>query len=153
MTDRRLADDETYLKKYENLSAEEKQEIDLARRKRLKEAQSAVDKGDPLSQRLGDTMGRVLRGAATLTGSQRAAKEQAEAEVAVAKRASDRQRRLQEAKDAAEYKDRDRARFVSKTPGKLNDNLLEFKKGGMVGSASKRADGIAQRGKTRGQMR
>ncbi len=28
----------------------------------------------------------------------------------------------------------------------------EFKKGGMVGSASKRADGIAQRGKTRGKM-
>jgi len=27
------------------------------------------------------------------------------------------------------------------------------KKGGMVGSASKRADGIAQRGKTRGRMR
>ena len=27
-----------------------------------------------------------------------------------------------------------------------------FKKGGSVGSASKRADGIAQRGKTRGKM-
>lgn len=29
----------------------------------------------------------------------------------------------------------------------------EYKKGGMVGSASKRGDGIAQRGKTRGRMR
>ena len=28
-----------------------------------------------------------------------------------------------------------------------------FAKGGKVGSASKRADGIAQRGKTRGMMR
>jgi hypothetical protein len=30
--------------------------------------------------------------------------------------------------------------------------ILPFKAGGMVGSASKRADGCAQRGKTRGKM-
>ena len=30
--------------------------------------------------------------------------------------------------------------------------VLPFKAGGMVGSASKRADGCAQRGKTRGKM-
>jgi hypothetical protein len=29
---------------------------------------------------------------------------------------------------------------------------MEYKKGGSVPSASKRADGIAQRGKTRGKM-
>jgi hypothetical protein len=31
-------------------------------------------------------------------------------------------------------------------------DVTGFKKGGMVGSASKRADGCAQRGKTRGKM-
>ena len=30
--------------------------------------------------------------------------------------------------------------------------MRKFKDGGSVGSASKRADGIAQRGKTRGKM-
>jgi len=32
------------------------------------------------------------------------------------------------------------------------NNQQPMKKGGMVGSASKRADGMAQRGKTRGKM-
>ena len=43
-----------------------------------------------------------------------------------------------------------------KTPDALMSNLnnlgVGFKKGGKVSSASKRADGIAQRGKTRGKM-
>ena len=34
-----------------------------------------------------------------------------------------------------------------------SDNLLNFSKGGLSKSASKRADGIAQRGKTRGKLR
>lgn len=39
-------------------------------------------------------------------------------------------------------------------PGKTNSKTMlpEYKKGGFVGSASRRADGIAQRGKTRGKM-
>jgi hypothetical protein len=36
---------------------------------------------------------------------------------------------------------------------KLKDNPLKMAKGGSVGSASKRADGCAQRGKTKGKMR
>jgi hypothetical protein len=36
---------------------------------------------------------------------------------------------------------------------KLKDNPLKMAKGGSVNSASKRADGCAQRGKTKGKMR
>ena len=39
--------------------------------------------------------------------------------------------------------------FGKKHGGKVH----KYAKGGSVGSASKRADGIAQRGKTRGMMR
>ena len=85
-------------------------------------------------------------------GSQSAARKQGEEDALIDKRESERQRRLQEAKDSANYKERDRALYGSTTPGKLKDNMLEFKKGGSVGSASKRADGIAQRGKTRGKF-
>jgi hypothetical protein len=35
---------------------------------------------------------------------------------------------------------------------KLGGRLVEMKKGGKVGSASKRADGIAKKGKTRGRF-
>lgn len=149
---KKLADDETYLKRYENLSRGEKQELDLAKRQRLKEVQLEASQGDTFSQRAGDVMGRVLRTPAALAGNQRAAQEQAVANAMAAKREAERQRRLQEAKDSAEYKERDRAKYISDTPGKLEDNPLKFKKGGIVGSASKRADGIAQRGKTRGKM-
>jgi hypothetical protein len=41
----------------------------------------------------------------------------------------------------------DRQRFYDE-----KGKMLGFAKGGMVGSASKRADGIAQRGKTKGRM-
>lgn len=38
------------------------------------------------------------------------------------------------------------------TPSPTPEKPKKMKKGGMVGSASKRADGCAQRGKTRGKM-
>jgi len=41
----------------------------------------------------------------------------------------------------------DRQRFYDE-----KGKMLGFAKGGMVGPASKRADGIAQRGKTKGRM-
>jgi hypothetical protein len=48
----------------------------------------------------------------------------------------------------------DREEKRRETRGKVPnlDKPLPYKKGGSVGSASKRADGIAQRGKTRGKM-
>ena len=128
----KLSDDETYLKKYDNLSRGEKQEIDLAKRERLAAAKAEADAGDSLMQRAGDTVGRVVRGAAAATGSQSAARKQAEIDALADKRESERQRRLQEAKDSADYKERDRSLYGSKTPGKLKDNEMALKKGGSV---------------------
>ena len=146
----KLADDETYLKKYGNLSRGEKQQLDLNKRARLAEAQTEANEGDSLGQRGSDAASRVLLGAASLTGSQSASRKKAEVDALADKRESERQRRLQDAKDSADYKERDRSLYGSKTPGKIKDNMAEFKKGGMT--ASRRADGIAQRGKTRGKM-
>lgn len=128
----KLADDETYLKKYDNLSRGEKQQLDLDKRARLAVAQAEADAGDSLGQRASDTVGRALRGAAALTGSQSAARKQTEEDALADKRESERQRRLQEAKDSADYKERDRSLYGSKTPGKLKDNEMALKKGGSV---------------------
>ena len=147
----KLADDETYLKKYENLSQDERQAVDSARRKRLKDAKAEAEAGDSFTQRAGDAFGRVFRGAAELTGSSSAKTAQQEAESAKAKREADRQQRLKDAQEQITNPN-PRARYGSKTPGKIDDNLMPFKKGGKVSSASKRADGIASKGKTRGRM-
>jgi hypothetical protein len=57
----------------------------------------------------------------------------------------------------AKDKDKDKKTAVDatgKTPGmKRGGAVQKYAKGGSVGSASKRADGCAQRGKTRGKMR
>lgn len=55
-------------------------------------------------------------------------------------------RNLQEAKDEMIRRKEDKAPTTKTEMGK------GFKAGGKVGSASKRADGCAQRGKTRGRM-
>jgi hypothetical protein len=47
---------------------------------------------------------------------------------------------------------RNYGRMYKQGLGMKPDTNYEYKKGGMVGSASKRADGIAQRGKTKGRM-
>jgi hypothetical protein len=141
----KLTDDETYLKKYENLSRGEKQQVDLSKRMRLKEAQSESDAGDSIGQRVGDTVGRAMR---DIAGSPSATREQAEVDTATANRKAERTRKLQEAKDSADYM-QNSGMYSSSTPGKIKDNT--FKTGGSV-SASRRGDGIAQRGKTRGKM-
>ena len=55
--------------------------------------------------------------------------------------------REQEAETALEDYERDLNKQLGYKP-----DAVKYKKGGMVGSASKRADGCAQRGKTRGKM-
>ncbi len=47
----------------------------------------------------------------------------------------------------------DRGSMPALRPTGKPSNQMEYKKGGSVPSASKRGDGIAQRGKTRGKMR
>jgi hypothetical protein len=42
--------------------------------------------------------------------------------------------------------------LINKIKSKVSEKGINMKKGGSVGSASKRADGIAQRGKTKGKV-
>lgn len=61
-----------------------------------------------------------------------------------------------EAKERIRQRDDERAQSEAAALRQLSDSAYRgerYKKGGMVGSASKRADGIAKRGKTRGRMR
>jgi len=54
----------------------------------------------------------------------------------------------------AKDKDKDKKDATVKTPGmKHGGAVKKMAKGGSVSSASKRADGCAQRGKTRGKLR
>lgn len=61
---------------------------------------------------------------------------------------AERKREQANAKNEADYAER-KARGEIKSAFERPENMA---KGGKVGSASKRADGIAQRGKTRGTM-
>lgn len=53
----------------------------------------------------------------------------------------------------SELMDRLGIRQEKQYENKTKEELTKKAKGGMVGSASKRADGCAQRGKTKGKMR
>jgi len=54
----------------------------------------------------------------------------------------------------AKDKDKDKKDATGKAPGMKRGGVVQkYAKGGSVSSASKRADGCAQRGKTRGKMR
>jgi hypothetical protein len=61
-----------------------------------------------------------------------------------------RRQRDEQREDRAAAAAYDRARTYPETP--KAPKVEKKAKGGMVGSASKRADGIAQRGKTKGRM-
>ena len=58
----------------------------------------------------------------------------------------------QAAADAAMQAKEAKAPTTKTEIGKKNGGCVKMSKGGKVGSASKRADGIAQRGKTRGKI-
>ena len=51
-----------------------------------------------------------------------------------------------------DMKDAEAARAAYDKAMPSADTSMNYKKGGSVGSASKRADGVAERGKTRGKM-
>jgi hypothetical protein len=151
-----LADDETRLKRYANLSRGEKQAIDLSLRDKLASAQSAADAGDSLWQRASDIGSKVLLATPVTMGSAPARRQLDALNAGAAAREDARQNALQEAQDAANYVGYDRKLYGSSTPGKLSDNFLPFKKGGKVKApartkASKRGDGIASKGHTKGK--
>ena len=155
MATKPLADDETRLKKYSNLSRGEKQEIDLAKRAELAKAQKNVSEGDSFSQRASDAVASALLAAPKAVGARSAINQKADIDADALQRKNARQARLEDAQNSADYKDYDKGLYGSTTPGKISDNLMEFKKGGKIkskSSASKRADGIAKKGHTKGRL-
>lgn len=148
MATKPLAADETYLKKYSDLSRGGKQKLDLDRRERLKDAQRADEKGDSVGTRVSDTVSKALL-ASPLNA--RSNEDVGAVNTRAKMRDTARKTTLKTAQDEANYKDVDSEdaqsifgkRYYDNTPGKA------YAKGGKVGSASKRADGCAMRGKTR----
>jgi len=147
MMGKALADNETRLKKYDDLSEKERRAVDEKINTRVKSAKDAAESGDTLGQRASDVLSGGLYGAAAAMGSSAAARSKARIEAEAAEREAQRRTNLKKAEDAASDTGKRSGLYSSETPQKL------YKKGGKVKSASARADGIAQRGKTRGTMR
>jgi hypothetical protein len=139
-----LKDDETRLSRYGGLSAARKAEIRAQQKADLDEAEKARKR--PLGSRVLDVYYQVN----PLVPAKRRDEERklaAEDEAA-------RESRYQTAKQRAEMSDdvlNTEKRYYSGDVRKINKDDTLFKKGGAV-SASRRGDGIAKRGKTRGRM-
>ena len=147
MATKSLASDETYMKKYSDLSRGAKQKLDLDRRERLKDAQSAAEKGDSVGTRASDIASKALLASPF---NARSRSDIGDVNARAERREDSRKTTLKTAQDEANYKDVEREGtgiggkyYADTTPGKA------YAKGGKVGSASKRADGCALRGKTR----
>jgi len=140
-----IADDETRMAKFGNLTPDEKRKERAKQRAELESATSERER--PLGSRIMDKLGATFG---------QPANEKVREQAAAADTAR-RESRYQTAKQRAEMSDQE----LEKEPTlygtdrviKLKDNPLKMAKGGSVGSASKRADGCAQRGKTKGKMR
>jgi hypothetical protein len=130
-----LKDDETRLARWDQMTAAEKARVRAREKAKLKEAES--ERKRPLSSRIMDGL---------FTPLQRAKETAAED-------ASRRESRYQDAKKEASKSDKDRTREVNGFPSKLYpvDRKIKLRKGGSV-SASRRGDGIARKGKTRGKV-
>jgi hypothetical protein len=146
-----LASDETYMKRYSDLSRGGKQQLDLDRRERLKAAQSAAKKGDSIGTRASDIASKALLASPF---NARSRSDIGDVNARAERREDSRKEALGTAQDEANYKDINqedantgiagkRRYFADTTPSKM------YAKGGSVRSASQRADGCAQRGKTR----
>ena len=109
---------------YDELPRGRKQEIDLERREALKKAKNMPEK------RGGDTVVDISRGLAKMAGRGVPGDGSASADYQAARKEA-----IRKAQDKSDYKD-------------ITDK--EYKKGGMT--ASKRADGCATKGKTKGRM-
>lgn len=132
---------------YDKLSRGRKQEIDLERRKKLKEAK------DMPKSRVSDTVVDLARGVSSLvggpfTGLARAGYEAGRKEVV---------RKAQDKADYKDLKDKPTKLFKDKNVEGMSDDEMskvgdfkvqKYKKGGSVA----RGDGIAVRGKTKGRM-
>jgi hypothetical protein len=145
--------DDTGLTTYDKLPRGQKQEIDLKRRAAVKTAESTP------KRRMGDFVADVAAlSPLAPRGSGGAQKFYSEG----------RQKVIDDTKGRAEYKDLKSGptklfKVPEGTPGMSMkdraslresqiDRTEDYAKGGKVSGASKRADGIVQRGKTRGKM-
>jgi len=140
-----IADDETRMAKFGNLTPDEKRK---ERAKQQAELESATSERErPLGSRVMDKLGAAFG---------QPANEKVREQAAAADTAR-RESRYQTAKQRAEMSDQELEKeptlYGTDRVMKLKDNPLKMAKGGSVGSASKRADGCAQRGKTKGKMR
>ena len=132
-----LKDDETRLAKFGALSPERKAAIRAAQQEELEAA--TKERKRSVGSRVLDTMSEVFGSAKGAEAARQRAAEDA----------ARRESRYQSAKEAAGMSEED----MDKQPRLYGDTKVhKLKKGGSVSSASKRADGIAKRGKTRGKM-
>jgi hypothetical protein len=131
-----LGDDETRLARWDQMTAAEKARVRAREKAELGKAES--ERKRPLSSRIMDGL---------FTPLQRAKEKAAED-------ASQRESRYQNAKKEASMSDKDRTRDVGGFTARMYpvDRKIKLRKGGSVSSASKRADGCATKGKTRGKM-
>jgi hypothetical protein len=141
-----LADNETRLRKYDDLSEKERKAVDEKLKSRVASAKQTAESGDTFGQRASDLVSGGLYGTAAAMGSSAAARSKARTEAEAAERDARRKADLKKAEDSASDTGKRSGLYSSETSQKL------YKKGGKVSSASSRADGIAQRGKTKGKM-
>ena len=137
-----LRDDETYQARWDQMTAAEKARVRAKEKAELKAAES--ERKRPLSSRIVDTLYDKLGRSADAKARLEAAREDMQR----------RESRYQEAKKEASQSDKDRMRTVdgvmlARRYG-VDRPVKLFRKGGST--ASKRADGIAQKGKTRGKV-
>jgi len=142
---RPIADDETRMAKFGNLTPDEKRK---ERAKQQAELESATSERErPLGSRIMDKLGAAFGQPANQKVDAQAAAED------IARRESRYQTAKQRAGMSDQELEKEPSLYGTDRAMKLKDNPLKMAKGGSVGSASKRADGCAQRGKTKGKMR
>ena len=117
----KLADDETRMKPYERLSRGAKQEMDLARRDALKQAEK-----DNEATPIADTVAKVISASPL---NRRANEDIADVEA----KAQRKKGRIQSAKDLADYKDMpNKTLYYDRVPEKIGRDQKLFKTGGAV---------------------
>jgi hypothetical protein len=130
-----LGDDETYQARWDQMTAAEKARVRAREKAELEKAKS--ERKRPLSSRIMDGLFTPLQRAKEIA----------------AEDASRRESRYQDAKKEASQSDKDRV--TGEGPLGVRryglDRPVKLRKGGSV-SASRRGDGIARKGKTRGKV-
>jgi hypothetical protein len=136
-----IADDETRMAKFGNLTPDEKRK---ERAKQQAELESATSERErPLGSRIMDKLGAAFGQPANQKAHEQAAAED------TARRESRYQTAKQRAGMSDQELEKEPSLYGTDRAMKLKDNPLKMAKGG---SASSRADGCAQRGKTKGRF-